>query len=476
MHLRTWVAPCTQHISSSVSFIALNYPIFRSVPTSTLLLHDFQRAYPSIPLAQAPIPHPGPMPATRLMGAQGRLAAPSAPPAARAAAPAALRVRPFFAGAARPAVPRAPAAAPPRPARVSRALTVTAAAATADYRDRAPQDIRVVVVGATGYIGKFVVRELVRRGYNVVAFAREKSGVGGKAGMDDVRAEFPGADVCFGDVTDVESLKRTAFADGADVVVSCLASRTGGIKDSRLVDYQATKNAMEAARAAGASHFVLLSAICVQKPLLEFQRAKLRFEEELMAAGDMTYSIVRPTAFFKSLAGQVGLVKEGKPYVMFGDGRLAACKPISERDLASYIADAVVSRDLANKVLPIGGPGEALTARDQADMLFRLVGKEPKFFPVPVALMDGIIRIFDFLAGLFPALEDPAEFAKIGRYYAVESMLVWDPVRQVYVAEATPSYGTDTLEAFFAEAVKEGGLKGQDLGDAAVFGINKETS
>jgi nucleoside-diphosphate-sugar epimerase len=45
--------------------------------------------------------------------------------------------------------------------------------------------------------------------------------------------------------------------------------------------WQATKNVLDAARSAGASHFVLLSAICVQKPLLEFQRAKLKLEAEL---------------------------------------------------------------------------------------------------------------------------------------------------------------------------------------------------
>jgi hypothetical protein len=61
---------------------------------------------------------------------------------------------------------------------------------------------------------------------------------------------------------------------------------------------------LEAARGAGAAHFVLLSAICVQKPLLEFQHAKLKLEGALQAAGDISYSIVRPTAFFKSLAGQ----------------------------------------------------------------------------------------------------------------------------------------------------------------------------
>ena len=76
-------------------------------------------------------------------------------------------------------------------------------------------------------------------------------------------------------------------------------------KDSWDIDYQATLNLLTAARQNKASHFVLLSAICVQKPLLEFQHAKLKFEAALQAAGDITYSIVRPTAFFKSLAGQV---------------------------------------------------------------------------------------------------------------------------------------------------------------------------
>jgi divinyl chlorophyllide a 8-vinyl-reductase len=51
----------------------------------------------------------------------------------------------------------------------------------------------------------------------------------------------------------------------------------------------------------------------------------------------------------------VELVKDGKPYVMFGDGTLAACKPISEADLAAYIVDCVQKEDRINKVLPIGG-------------------------------------------------------------------------------------------------------------------------
>lgn len=65
------------------------------------------------------------------------------------------------------------------------------------------------------------------------------------------------------------------------LIMLLLLHPPGGKKDSWLVDYQATKNVLDVAREQGASHFVLLSAICVQKPLLEFQKAKLKFEADL---------------------------------------------------------------------------------------------------------------------------------------------------------------------------------------------------
>ena len=137
-----------------------------------------------------------------------------------------------------------------------------------DFRDRSPDKVRVVVFGATGYIGRFVVKELITRGYNVVAFARERSGVGGRQNQESVRADFPGAEVRFGDVTNADSLACHAFDQPVDVVISCLASRTGGRKDSWAIDYEATLNTYQQGKKAGLSHFVLLSAICVQKPLL----------------------------------------------------------------------------------------------------------------------------------------------------------------------------------------------------------------
>ncbi|KAL3727538.1 hypothetical protein ACJRO7_032297 [Eucalyptus globulus] len=145
-----------------------------------------------------------------------------------------------------------------------------------------------------------------------------------------------------------------------------------------------------------------------------------------------TCSIVRPTAFFKSLAGTVS------------------------------------NEDKINQVLPIGGPGKAVTPLEQGEILFRLLGKEPKFLKVPIEIMDFAIGILDFLVKIFPGLEDAAEFGKIGRYYAAESMLILDPETGEYSSDKTPSYGKDTLEEFFEKVLREG-MAGQEIGGADNF-------
>jgi divinyl chlorophyllide a 8-vinyl-reductase len=178
---------------------------------------------------------------------------------------------------------------------------------------------KVVVVGATGYIGKAVVKESVRRGYPTTAIVRDAT----KAGAEP---KFAGSSLVQADVCDPGSLASTLKKGEVDVVISCLASRSGSKKDSYKIDYQATLNCLNAAREAGARHFVLLSAFCVRSAelnhpyALQFQYAKKDMEAELTKQTDLSYSIVRATAFFKSLSGQVEVVAGGGPFVYFDLG------------------------------------------------------------------------------------------------------------------------------------------------------------
>jgi divinyl chlorophyllide a 8-vinyl-reductase len=324
-----------------------------------------------------------------------------------------------------------------------------------------------MVIGATGTIGQATVRALVRRGHEVVCFVRPRAGVGGRLGAAESARLFAGATVRVGDVTSPGALARDGFrGERCDVLVSCLASRTGAPRDAWAIDHAAHVLALDAARQAGVTQFVLLSAICVQKPLLEFQRAKLAFEQALAASG-LRYSIVRPTAFFKSLSGQIGRVRDGKPFLVFGDGTLTACKPVSDGDLGDFIAGCLDDPARWNRVLPIGGPGPAITPREQGEALFRLLGREPRFKQVPVGLLDVIIRVLTTLGYLVPGLAAKAELARIGRYYATESMLVLDPASGRYDAAATPSTGSETLFDYYARVIA--GEDAPERGDHAVF-------
>lgn len=319
---------------------------------------------------------------------------------------------------------------------------------------------RILVFGATGTIGQAVVRTLQERGYTVVCFVRRNS-------HSTLPADLTGVTVRWGNVTDLESLRDDAFCgERFDAVVSCLASRTGVAEDAWAIDHDAHLNILRLAGETGTPQFILLSAICVQKPKLAFQHAKLAFEAELQASG-LTYSIVRPTAYFKSLSGQLDRLRAGKPFLVFGDGTLTSCKPISDSDLAKYIADCLDKPDLQNKVLPIGGPGPAITPREQGEMLFRSLGMTSRFRQVPIAMLDVIAAGLDGLGRLVPSLRSKAELARIGRYYATESMLVLNPETGLYDAAATPSYGSETLEEFYQSLAR--GEASVARGEHAVF-------
>jgi divinyl chlorophyllide a 8-vinyl-reductase len=268
-------------------------------------------------------------------------------------------------------------------------------------------------------------------------------------------------------VSDPQAVARDGLCgERFDALLSCLASRSGAPADAWAIDHQAHLHALQAAQRAGVGQMVLLSAICVQKPLLAFQQAKLAFEQALIRSG-LTYAIVRPTAFFKSLSGQVARVQRGKPYLMFGDGRLTACKPISDDDLGDFLAGCLHDAQRHNQVLPIGGPGAAITPREQGERLFALLGREPRFKQVPVAVLDAVVGVLGMAGKCLPAAQKKAELARIGRYYATESMLVLNPHTGLYDADATPSTGSQTLFEHYARLLR-GELR-HELGEHAVF-------
>lgn len=299
----------------------------------------------------------------------------------------------------------------------------------------------ICIAGASGTIGRALVRECVARGHAVTALVRRAD-----AGA---LPELAGAVVRTLDLSDEQKVRAALAALESDAVISCIASRSGAPADAEAVDFLANLHLLRAAEAAGAAHFLLLSAICVQRPHLAFQHAKLAFERALKAS-PIAHTIVRPTAFFKSLSGQVARVAAGKPFLIFGNGELTRCKPISDADLARFIADCLTDPAARGAVLPIGGPGPAISLREQGEVLFELTGHKPHFRSVPVALFDAAAWVLGLGATVSPWLAEKAEYARIAKYYATQSMLVLDPATGEYSADATPEYGRETLRDHYA--------------------------
>ena len=296
---------------------------------------------------------------------------------------------------------------------------------------------KIFVAGSTGYIGKNVVKYALDNGFDVVTAKRRSDNKPGQ-----LNKKLKVIKISTNDNNWIADLEKV------DVIISCLASRTGEPKDAHLVDYKLNCLLLEKAKALKCSQFILLSAICVQKPRLAFQFEKLAFEEELKKSG-LNFSIVRPTAYFKSLSGQIENIKKGKPYVYFGDGQITQCNPISEKDLSLYILSCIKDKTKWRKILPIGGPKQSITPKDIGKILFEIFEVSPKYKSFPTKLLDAIRLLLLIISPFSNWAKNKSELIKIAKYYATESMLIWDEKKECYDANMTPSTGKDTLRDYF---------------------------
>jgi divinyl chlorophyllide a 8-vinyl-reductase len=160
-------------------------------------------------------------------------------------------------------------------------------------------------------------------------------------------------------------------------------------------------------------------------------------------------------------------VLAGKPFLVFGDGQLTRCKPISDEDLADYLIDCLNNTDRANQILPIGGPGPALSPMDQVHLLEGLLGHKVLIKSVPVGLLRSIAGLLSVAGWFSKAARGKAELARIGLYYATESMLVWDEKTGAYSEVLTPETGQHRLADFYTSVIE--GKTHVDLGAHAVF-------
>jgi uncharacterized protein YbjT (DUF2867 family) len=242
----------------------------------------------------------------------------------------------------------------------------------------------ILVVGATGALGRNVSRILLAGGRQVRAMTREVSKT------DELKAL--GAKPVRGNLRDPDSLE---FAlRGVRAVVAAAHSMLGrGEESSEAVDDIGHRALIDAAKQAGVEHFVYTSVVgaSADHPV-DFWRHKARVERYLKESG-LTYTIIRPTAFMEVHAYQlVGKsIVEGKRVMLFGSGQNPR-NYVAAGDVAKAIVGALGMPSLKGETLEIGGP-ENLTAHEVVKIFERTTGLQAKVSHIPLTAVRAMSRV-----------------------------------------------------------------------------------
>lgn len=276
---------------------------------------------------------------------------------------------------------------------------------------------KILLAGATGYLGRFVAKELIKKGYPTRLIVRNKQ----KASFDADKFEIVEAQV-----TQAESLKD-AF-NGVDVVISTvgITKQKDGVTYMD-VDYRANMNLLEEAKRNGVMKFIYVSALNGDKLThLKIAEAKEMFVDELERSG-LDYSVLRPNGFFSDMAEFLKMAKKGTVN-LFGDGSYKI-NPIHGEDLSAVCVDAISCDE---KVIEVGGP-EILTHNQIAKLAFKTLSKKPKI----KYMSDWLRRLVLCSIRTFTSSKTygPIEF--------VMTVLAMDML--------APKYGSHSLASFFAE-------------------------
>ena len=205
----------------------------------------------------------------------------------------------------------------------------------------------ILVAGATGSLGSKIVRGLLERGDPVRALVRK--------GSNYQTLRDAGASLVFGDLRDPASLVEACR--GVDVVISTASASNRSDDIPENVDGRGTQNLIDAAKAAGVQHFILMSTISAapDSPVPVF-RAKAETESHLKQSG-LDYTIIHATGFMDVWFGMFldFPIASGLPVTLVGESRRRHAF-IAERDVSAFILAAVRNPAARNRTLPIGGP------------------------------------------------------------------------------------------------------------------------
>jgi uncharacterized protein YbjT (DUF2867 family) len=259
---------------------------------------------------------------------------------------------------------------------------------------------RVVIAGATGYLGKYAVQAFKRQGYYVRILTRSEARLyepGPFTAPALTEDDFD--DVFVGEITQPETL--AGLLDGIDLVYSSVGiSRQRDGLTFEQVDYQCNKNLIDLAESSGAKRFIYVSMQGAENIM---QLAITQAHEKVVTAlknSSMEYRIVRPCGYFSDMGVLYDMAKKGRAFLV-GEGT-NNMNPIHGGDLARVCVETSEGSELE---VEAGGP-DIMTQREAAELAFDVAGKPPRITVIPIWVARGLAKFIALLSTQFGDLAD----------------------------------------------------------------------
>lgn len=282
-----------------------------------------------------------------------------------------------------------------------------------------------LVTGATGGIGRPVVRKLLGRQMQVRAFVRLNSRYG--------ELEHRGAEIFIGD------LRREKDIQKACQGVQYIISAHGSDGDADSLDLRANIELIDCAKAIGVQHFVFISVLGAERGYEDAPvfKAKRAVEKYLQASG-LNYTILRPAGLASNLLPLAERFRQTGIYLLVGDQKNRT-SIVSTDDLAEIAVDCAEVAGARNQTLPVGGP-EILQREDIPRILGNIFNQEPIIINPPVLVVDGLRTLLGLL--------NPQAQKALGTFRTLLDNEFFCTREEISQLEAIFNLKLETLESF----------------------------
>ncbi len=286
-----------------------------------------------------------------------------------------------------------------------------------------------LVTGATGGLGRRIVRVLREQAHPVRSFVR----LTGRYS----ELENRGSEVFIGNLRRDRDI--TKACRGIQYVISAHGSSEAAGDSADLLDYQANIDLIDQAKAAGVQHFVFISVLGADRGYEDAPvfKAKLAVEKYLKASG-LNYTILRPSGFASNLLPLAEQFRRTGLYLVIGDPHNRS-SIVSTDDLAQIAVAAVALPAARNQTFAVGGPD--IIQRGEIPQIFERV------FNRRAILVNSPLLAFDGLRGAI-GLVNPDLGASLGTLRTLLANEFFCPSAEVQQVETVFNLKLETLEAY----------------------------